>query len=86
MLRLGALRLSVVEEGILEPAGPGTVYVLGPLGTSFDLPSDGRFEFPHLLPGSYSFEIRVFRHATITRTIVMGDEDVDLSLPTAGLN
>jgi hypothetical protein len=85
-LHLAALRLAVVEEDSRESAGPGTVYVLGPLGTSFDLPSDGRFEFPRLLPGSYSFEIRVFRHATITRTIVMGDDDVDLQLPTAGVN
>ena len=60
--------------------------MLGPLGTSLDLPSDGRFEFARLLPGSYSFEIRVFRHSTITRTIVVKDEDVDLQLPTAAMN
>ena len=82
-VRLAALRISVTDEENHEAAGPGTIYVLGPFGTSFDIPDDGRFEFPRLLPGSYSFEFRIFRHATMTRTVVVGDEDIDLILETA---
>jgi hypothetical protein len=80
LIRLPSLRVVVVDEASRQPTGPGTVYIIGPFGTSFDLPAEGRFEFPRLLPGKYSFEIQVFRHATITRTVVVGDEDVDLEL------
>jgi len=85
LIRLPSLRVVVVDEASRQPTGPGTVYVIGPFGTSFDLPAEGRFEFPRLLPGKYSFEIQVFRHITITRTVVMGDEDVDLELSVTSL-
>jgi hypothetical protein len=81
---LASLRVAIVDEGSGQAAGPGTVYVLGPLGTSFDLPADGRFEFARLLPGKYDFEIRVFRHASVSRTIVVEDQDVELELKVAG--
>jgi len=55
------------------------------MGTSFDLPSDGRFEVPKLLPGKYSFEVLAFRHAPITRTVVVGDEDIELEIPVTGM-
>jgi hypothetical protein len=83
---LAAFRLNIVDEESGEPAGPGTVYFLNPNGTSLDLPSDGKLEFPRLLPGKYSFEIQVFRHATVARTIVLGDEDIDLRIATAAVN
>jgi len=84
-VRLALLRVALVDEQTREPAGPGTVYLLGPLGTSFDLPSNGKFEFPRLLPGKYNFEIQVFRHKTITRTIVIADTDVELMIGTEEL-
>ena len=83
--RLAALRVNMVDEQSGEPAGPGTVYFLNPNGTSFDLPSDGRFEFPRLLPGKYSFEIQVFRHVTVARTIIVADEDIELRIPTGAV-
>jgi hypothetical protein len=80
--RLPALHLAIVDEQTREPAGPGSVYLLGPLGTSFDLPSDGRFEFPRMLPGTYNFEIQVFRHKRVNRTVVIEDRDIDLVIAT----
>jgi hypothetical protein len=79
-VRLAALRVRVVNDETGEPAGPGSVYILGRFGTSFDLPSDGRFEFPQLLPGTYSFEVQAFRHETVTRIVSVGEEDVDLEV------
>jgi hypothetical protein len=85
-VRLASLRVAVVDEQSGEPAGPGTVYIFGPFGTSLDLPLDGRLEFPRLLPGDYSFEIQVFRHATIARTIAVDDQDVTLELSVASID
>jgi hypothetical protein len=85
-IRLPRLSVSILEEGSREPVGPGAVYVLGPFGTSFDLPGDGRFQFAALVPGTYNLEIRVFGHATITRAVVINDQDVDLQLSTASLD
>jgi hypothetical protein len=86
VVRLASLRVAVVDEDSRQPAGPGTVYILGPFGTSFDLPVDGRFEFPRLLPGKYSFEIRSFRHASVARTITVDDQDVALELGVASID
>src|SRR5262245_23543769 len=86
VVRLASLRISVLEEGARESAGPGTIYILGPFGTSFDLPADGRLEFPRLLPGKYSFEINVFRHHPITEVITVEDKDIDLELHVTGLD
>src|SRR5262245_9742064 len=83
---LAALRVNMVDEQSGEPVGPGGVYFLNPNGTSFDLPSNGQFEFPRILPGKYSFEIQVFRHATVSRTIIVGDEDIELRIPTSAVN
>jgi hypothetical protein len=85
VLHLPALRVTLVDEENRQPAGPGTVYVLGPSGTSFDLPADGRFEFPQLLPGRYSFEVRGFRRPSVTRTIVVDEQDITLELVVAGI-
>jgi hypothetical protein len=78
--RLAVVRVAVVDPQSRESAGPGAVYVLGPLGTSFDLPPDGRFEFPGLLPGAYRVEIQPFRRPRIARTILVEDKDIDLEL------
>jgi hypothetical protein len=86
IVRLASLRIRVVDGSDNQPTGPGTVYVLGPRGTSIDLPSDGHIEFAHLLPGTYRFEIRVFRHETITRTVVVGEEDTDLQFEAASVD
>jgi hypothetical protein len=85
-VRLASLRVAVVDAQSGQPAGPGTVYVLGPFGTSFDLPEDGRFELARVVPGQYSFEINVFRHASVARTITVDDQDVALELSVAGID
>lgn len=77
---LRSLTVSMVEEGSHEPTGPGTVYVTGRFGTSFDLPEDGRFQISNLLPGVYNFEIQVFRHTRHVQSVTVADEDVNLEL------
>jgi hypothetical protein len=55
---------------------------------TYSLPADGEFEIPDLLPGSYGLKIETFDRATLTRTIVVGDKDVDLvlTIPSVPLN
>jgi len=77
---LASLHVAVVDGTTKEPATPGTVFILGPSGTSFDLPAGGRFEMLHLLPGEYRFEVQTFGHAPIVKSVSMGDEDVTLEL------
>jgi len=76
---LASLRVAVVDE-TKQPATPGTVFILGPSGTSFDLPEGGRFEMLRLLPGEYRFEVQAFGHPPIVKSVSIGDEDVNLEL------
>jgi hypothetical protein len=47
---------------------------------TYSLPADGEFEIPDLLPGSYGLKIEAFDRATLTRTFVVGEKDIDLNL------
>ena len=77
---LASLHVAVIDEASRQPAAPGTVYILGGYGTSFDLPENGRFDLSRLLPGEYKFEIQPFGHASITKSVVIGNDDVTLEL------
>jgi hypothetical protein len=47
---------------------------------TYSLPADGEFEIPNLLPGRYNLTIDTFDRSSLTRSIVLEDEDLDLSL------
>lgn len=87
----GILPLAVVHGRILdaatkEPINYGTVYVSGRYGASYELDADGRFEIPRLLPGSYALEVHPFAHSFVKQTIVVGESDINLEIPTMELN
>jgi hypothetical protein len=70
----------VVAESTRMPVA-GIVTVRGfNRSITYSLPADGEFEIPDLLPGSYGLKIETFDRATLTRTIVVGEKDVDLNL------
>jgi hypothetical protein len=70
----------VVAESTRMPVA-GIVTVRGfNRAITYSLPADGEFEIPDLLPGSYGLKIETFDRGTLTRTIVMGEKDVDLNL------
>jgi len=77
---LSAVRGLVLDEMTHEPITEGTVYLSGHYGGSRSLVPDGRFEFTRLLPGSYELEVQAFGHSTIKKTIVVGEDDVQLDM------
>jgi hypothetical protein len=58
----------------------GTIYFIGDSWTSFDVGSEGKFEFPKLLPGKYEIEVQGVGYPTLRREVVVEDRDVDLEL------
>jgi len=70
----------VVAESTRMPVA-GIVTVRGfNRSITYSLPADGEFEIPDLLPGSYGLKIETFDRATLTRTVVVEEKDVDLIL------
>jgi len=83
---LSAVRGLVLDETTKEPITEGTVYLTGHYGASRSLVPDGRFEFTGLLPGNYELEVQAFGHHTIKKTIVVGEDDVQLDMTAQDSN
>jgi hypothetical protein len=83
---LSAVRGLVLDETTKEPITEGSVYLTGHYGGSRPLVPDGRFEFTRLLPGSYELEVQAFGHSTIRKTIVVGEDDVQLDMTAQDSN
>jgi hypothetical protein len=80
ILAMHSINGHVVAESTRMPVA-GIVTVRGfNRSITYSLPADGEFEIPDLLPGSYGLKIETFDRATLTRTVVVGEEDVDLNL------
>jgi hypothetical protein len=80
ILTMHSMKGHVVAESTRMPVA-GIVTVLGfNRSISYSLPADGEFEIPDLLPGSYGLKIETFDRATLNRTVVVGEKDVDLNL------
>jgi hypothetical protein len=75
---LASVHGRVMEKASQQPITEGAVQLLGyrPLNISID--SEGRFEIPRLLPGSYEIELQIFGHEHTHETLVVGDNDVQL--------
>jgi hypothetical protein len=89
IIHLASVHGRVIEETTQQPIADGILYVGEYLGVQeravMRLPSDGRFEISHLLPGSYKLEILVFGHTTIRQTFEVDEKDVDLELTSRKL-
>jgi len=63
-----------------EPFNAGKIVINGNYGYPFLLNDDGKFDIPKLLPGSYFVEAIVFGIGTVSRTIVLDEQDTALEL------
>jgi hypothetical protein len=72
---------TVVEEVSRQPIQEGSVILrLGRgLRTLFPI-SEGRFELPPLLPGTYELEFSVFGHSIVKESIEIADTDIKLEV------
>jgi hypothetical protein len=77
---LAGLYARVVEEADGRPISQGSVSILGRTRTTISIGRDGKFDLPHLLPGSYDFRVEVYEHFTRYETVVINDQDVHVDL------
>jgi hypothetical protein len=77
---LAAIRGRIMDRELMQPFTAGKVVVNNDQSLTFSLNDDGRFEVPRLLPGTYALDIVVYGIGTISRTVELGDRDVELSL------
>jgi hypothetical protein len=81
----GRLPLAVVRGKILdsetgEPITQGDVFLVGDYWTGRRLTSDGKFEFPSLLPGKYKIEVKAVGYPTFQKEFSIGEEDLELEV------
>jgi hypothetical protein len=70
----------VVEESTKRPVAGIVTFQGYARSMTYSLPADGEFEIPNLLPGSYNLTIESFDRSSLTRAIVMEDDDLDIHL------
>jgi hypothetical protein len=82
VIPLASLRGRILDVETGTPVTAGKVFIVGQTWDGFDLGSEGKFEFPNLLPGSYELEVQGFGYPTFRRPLVIDDKDVELELKT----
>src|SRR6185295_8289042 len=70
----------VVEESTHHPVAGIVTFRGYARSMTYSLPTDGEFEISNLLPGTYGLKIQTFESTSLDRTIVVGNEDLDLNL------
>lgn len=70
----------VVDAMSKEPVLGGSVTLTGKVRNAFPIDSEGQFDIPGLLPGTYDLTIEGSRHAAIRQKVVVGDDDVSLNI------
>jgi hypothetical protein len=56
------------------------VTLAGKTKAAYPIDSEGLFQIPNLLPGTYELTVEGFRHAAVRQNVVVGDEDVNLNV------
>jgi len=79
-LPLHAIRGRIVDADTHLPLNAGRVVVNGNYASAVPLDTDGGFEISRLLPGKYTVEVFAFGIGTVSRTVVLEDQDADLDL------
>jgi hypothetical protein len=79
---LARLSGKVIEEVSRLPIREGRVVLKVDRGVSMSIPitTEGGFEFPPLLPGTYHLEVNVFGHAFVRESIELGSTDIKLDV------
>jgi Carboxypeptidase regulatory-like domain len=80
VIPLAGLRGRVLSETTQQPIR-GVLTVMGMYAKiAYPIDTDGRFEVPKLLPGSYFLQVSVFDYFTVNETVVVGEKDVSVDL------
>jgi hypothetical protein len=74
-------QITDIESG--QPVTMGSIFLIGEGWVERELASDGKFEFPRLLPGQYEIEVKGVGYPTFRRALVVEEKDIVLDL-TAG--
>jgi hypothetical protein len=70
----------VVEAANGMPISQGSITVLGRTRKTIPIGQDGKFDLPHLLPGSYDLRVEVYEHFTRYESVIIDDKDVHVDL------
>ena len=70
----------VVEEADGRSVSQGSITILGRTRTTLPIGPDGKFDLPHLLPGSYDLRVEVYEHFILYETVVIDDRDIHVDL------
>jgi hypothetical protein len=77
---LASIRGRVSDAGSKNPVLGGTVSLSGANRAAFPIDSEGLFHISGLLPGTYDMTVEASRHAAVRQVVLVGDEDVNLSI------
>src|SRR6185295_11423940 len=83
---LAWLRGRVTDDTSKDPVFGGLVTIAGKTKATFPIDSEGQFEIPRLLPGSYELTIDGFQHASIHQNVIVGDDDVQINVSARATN
>ena len=81
ILRWPSMRGQVLDDSTQDPASGGTVIVFG-VGQykSYPIGADGRFEIQGLYPGTYTLDIAIPGHVTVSELVTVSGEDKTLQI------
>jgi hypothetical protein len=76
----------LVNQDTKQPIPEGTVFLWsGGVSQSYDVDTDGKFDIPMILPGSYRLDVRIFGHSDLHQQIEILDKDITLNLSSKKL-
>jgi len=71
---------TVLDAVTREPFNAGKVVLNGNYSYQLSLNDDGRFDIPKLLPGTYEVEVIVYGIGTVSRTVILDEQDSTIEL------
>jgi hypothetical protein len=80
VIPLASIRGRVSDNSTKNPVLGGSVTLSGASKATFPIDSEGLFQIPGLLPGTYDLTVEGSRHAAVRQVVLVGDEDVTLNV------
>jgi len=80
VIPLASIRGRVSDASNKSPVLGGSVTLSGANKATFPIDSEGSFNIPGLLPGSYDLTVEGSSHSAVRQVVVVGDEDATLNV------
>jgi len=80
VIPLPSIRGRVTDASSRNAVLGGSVTLSGANSATFPIDSEGLFQIPALLPGTYDLTVEGSRHAAVRQSVLVGDEDVTLNV------